>query len=75
MQMERLHSKTIEYFDGLSLSARKAQEVLFRTPAGFVLYLSTQDERPACEERVLRLDAREALLWLNETESNSPHWA
>ena len=70
MQMERLHWRTIEYFDGDNLDARKAQEVLFRTRAGFVLYLSSDHQGPASEERIVRLDAREALLWLNETESS-----
>jgi hypothetical protein len=67
--MEKLHSRTIEYFDGDNLDARKGHEVLFRTPGGFVLYLSSDDQQPASKERIVRLDAREALLWLNETES------
>ena len=72
--MEKLHSRTIEYFDGDNLDGRKAREVLFRTPGGFVLYLSSDNQGPTSEERIVRLDAREALLWLNETES-SRHWA
>jgi hypothetical protein len=44
-----------------------AREALFRTDAGsFLLYLASEG-KTGCEERILFLDCREALVWLNAT--------
>jgi len=33
---------------------------------GFILYLSDGAPSSSCKERMIRLDLREALIWLNE---------
>lgn len=63
--MQLISSRTIET---TTLSAGEAREALFRDDNGtFILYRA--DGKPAVtgEDRVLRLDLREALIWLNET--------
>jgi hypothetical protein len=64
MQMLRL--RNVPFIDTDSLAAAEGREALFRDDHGFVLYLSTDVSTPSGEERILRLGAREALIWLNE---------
>jgi hypothetical protein len=64
--MKLICSRTISLLDVQSLAPREAKEALFRDENGFVLYLSDGAQPPALEERLISLDAREALLWLNE---------
>ena len=66
--MKLICSRTISFLDAQSLVPRKATEALFREENGFVLYLS---DGAALEERLISLDAREALLWINEEPSGS----
>jgi hypothetical protein len=65
--MQLIFSRTIPFLDAHSLAAGRAREALFRCDSGdFVLYLSDGKTRSANEERVIFLEPREALLWLNE---------
>jgi hypothetical protein len=68
--MQLIFSRTIPFVDTQSLEADQAREVLFRNGSGFVLYLSGGDVSPAAEERVISLDLREALIWLNEASQH-----
>jgi|1186.fasta_scaffold152747_2 hypothetical protein len=73
--MQMLHSKKVEFLDAATLNECQARETLFRNAAGFILYLSNGSGSAASEERVIRLGAREALLWLNERETDcSSFW-
>jgi hypothetical protein len=67
--MKLICSRTISFLDAQSLEPREAKEALFRDESGFVLYVSDGAPLPAPEERLISLDAREALLWLNEKPS------
>jgi hypothetical protein len=50
---------------------RNGREALFRQSDGsFILYLSDGDGLPGAEERLVRLDARAALIWANEPPEN-----
>jgi len=70
--MKLICSRTISFLDAQSLKPREAKEALFRDENGFVLYLSDGALPSTLEERLISLDAREALLWLNEKPSG---WA
>ncbi len=62
-----IFSRTIPFLDTDSLATGEAREILFRDADNrFILYLSGGMASDA-EERVVRLDMREALIWLNET--------
>jgi hypothetical protein len=50
----------------VSLKARKAKEVLLRDDNGFMLYLADDASVPGRYDRIIQLEAREALLWLHE---------
>jgi hypothetical protein len=64
--MQMLHSRTVRFVDSDTLAEREAREALFRGENGFILYLSGGELSSSGEERVLFLELREALLWLNE---------
>ena len=68
MQMICLRNIGVPDTDSLAPSA--AREVLFRDRNGFLLYLSKHGWSTTNEERIVRLGAREALIWLNEGEPN-----
>jgi hypothetical protein len=68
--MQLIASRTIPFIDAQSLEAGQAREALFRNKSGFVLYLSDGDVSPAAEERVISLELREALIWLNEASQD-----
>jgi hypothetical protein len=64
--MQMISTRAIAFLDVQSLAAGQAREALFRDGDGsFLLYLC--DGEPATEERLILLDPREALLWLNES--------
>jgi hypothetical protein len=65
-RMELVRSRTVPFLDAETLAFRTAREALFRTDGVFILYLSDGRSAPAAEERVIKLSAREALIWLNE---------
>jgi hypothetical protein len=58
--------RAIPAIDVNSLTPFEAREVLFRCESGYLLYLSKELPAEPPEERVVMLDARDALLWLNE---------
>jgi hypothetical protein len=74
--MQLVLSRTIPFIDSQSLAPRQAREALFRTTGNhFVLYLAESNSSSASEERVILLDLREALIWLNEpSEQSGSFW-
>lgn len=69
--MRLVASRTCPFIDSRSLEMRNGREALFRQSDGsFILYLSDSDKLPGAEERIVRLDARAALLWANEPPEN-----
>ncbi len=65
--MQMIYSRTIEFLDTQSLAPGLAREALFRDADGFILYLSDDMASSNAQERIIRLEMREALIWLNET--------
>jgi hypothetical protein len=76
LDMELISSRTIPFLDSRSLAQGHAREALFRTDGDrFVLYLADGHPSSASEERVIFLDLREALIWLNESaEQHGSFW-
>ena len=76
LDMQLISSRTIPFLDSRSLASGQGREVLFRAKGNrFVLYLADGDPSSAGEERVVFLDLREALLWLNEpSEQRGSFW-
>jgi hypothetical protein len=66
LDLQLISSRTIPFLDSQSLAPGQAREALFRTGGRFVLYLADGGPSLAGEERVILLDLREALVWLNE---------
>jgi hypothetical protein len=66
--MQMISSRTIPFIDAGSLAPGEAREALFRDENNsFLLYLSDGVPCSNAEERLVRLELREALIWLNET--------
>lgn len=74
--MRLISSRTIPFLDSETLAPRQAREALFRTAGDrFVLYLADDGPPSDGEERVMFLDLREALIWLNEpAEQQGSFW-
>jgi hypothetical protein len=73
--MQMISSRTIPFIDAQSLAPGQAREALFRDENGFILYLSDSVASSNMEERIVRLEMREALIWLNETpEDGGAFW-
>jgi hypothetical protein len=68
--MQMLFLRNIALLDTETLAPGEAREALFRDRRGYLLYLSTCIPSLFNEERIIRLGAREALIWLNEGEWN-----
>lgn len=68
--MQLVSSRIVRFIDSVSLEAGRAREVLFRNSSGFILYLSDDDHSSVPEERLISLELREALIWLNEGYSD-----
>jgi hypothetical protein len=64
--LQLVSSRIVRFIDSESLEASSAREVLFRNNSGFILYLSDDDYSSAPQERLISLELREALIWLNE---------
>jgi hypothetical protein len=65
--MQMISSRTIPFLDDQTLAPGSAREVLFRDEhCGFILYLSDNLAPSDPKETIIRLDAREALIWLNQ---------
>ena len=67
-KMELLIKRSIPVLDVVSLEYREAKEALFRDGNRFILYLSDGLPPPRCNERLIPLSSRDALLWLNENQ-------
>jgi len=74
--MQMIHLRKIPFIDVQSLASRQAREALFRDQNdGFILYLSDVEDPSNSEERIIHLEPREALIWLNETpEDGGTFW-
>jgi hypothetical protein len=74
--MQLISSRAVPIIDSQSLAPGRAREALFRTSGDrFVLYLADGDDSSAGEERIIFLDLREALIWLNEpSEQRGSFW-
>jgi hypothetical protein len=74
--LKLIASRIIPFIDGNSLEQRSAREALFRgEDGGFVLYLSDSDSLPGAEERLIALNPRDALIWINESaEARGSFW-
>lgn len=74
--MKLIASRIIPFIDGDSLEERSGREALFRgEDGGFVLYLSDSDSLSGADERLIALDSRDALIWLNESaEASGSFW-
>ncbi|HXN66729.1 MAG TPA: hypothetical protein VN926_03645 [Bradyrhizobium sp.] len=59
-----LASRRYPFIDSDALVERQARDTLFRIPDGsFFLHLS--NDKAADEDRLVRIDSRAALIWLN----------
>src|SRR5215475_1930246 len=76
LDMQLVSSRMIPFLDSETLATRQAREALFRAADDrFVLYLADGDCSSTGEERVMFLDLREALIWLNEpAEQHGSFW-
>ncbi|MGY3506870.1 hypothetical protein ACVWXP_007443 [Bradyrhizobium sp. USDA 4463] len=74
--MQLVSSRTVSFIDVPSLAACEAKEALFHHDSkGFILYLSGGGRPSTSEERVIFLELREALVWLNEPpEDQGSFW-
>jgi hypothetical protein len=75
--MQMICSRKIPFIDVQSLALRQAREALFRDANnGFILYLSGGVNSSNMEERIIRLETREALIWLNEaSDDGAAFWS
>jgi hypothetical protein len=64
--MQMIASRIIPFLDVQSLAPGNALEALFRDEKGFILYLSDGAPSSNRQERLIRLEVREALVWLHE---------
>ncbi|PJG53079.1 hypothetical protein CVM73_22125 [Bradyrhizobium forestalis] len=74
--MQLVSSRTVSFIDVSSLAICEAKEALFHDESnGFILYLTGGSPSSASEERLLFLELREALVWLNEPpEDQGSFW-
>jgi hypothetical protein len=63
--------RSISALDTESLECREAKEALFCDGDRFVLYLSDGAPSPSRKERIVSLSSREALLWLNDDQTEA----
>jgi hypothetical protein len=67
--MQLVASRSYPFLDSLSLEERTARDCLFRVAGGtFLLYMKTQNDAEESDHRLIHLDCRAALLWLNACE-------
>jgi len=76
LDMQLVSSRTVPFLDSPSLAPGLAREALFRADGHrFILYLADGNSSSSSEERVIFLDLREALIWLNEPpEQRGSFW-
>ena len=67
MPLQMISSRTVPFLDDQTLAPGNAREALFRDErCGFILYQSNDLAQSEPNERIMRLDARAALIWLNQ---------
>ena len=65
--MQMISSRTIPLLNDQTLALGELREVLFRDEHyGFILYLSDGPSPSKPNERIVRLEMRDALIWLNQ---------
>jgi hypothetical protein len=74
--LKLIASRIIPFIDGSSLEERTGREALFRVEdGGFLLYLSDSDGLCGADERLIALNSRDALIWINESaEASGSFW-
>jgi hypothetical protein len=74
--MQMISSRIIPFLDADTLASGLAREALFRDKNNcFILYLSDEMSSSTMNERIIHLEMREALIWLNEISKNeSSFW-
>ena len=72
--MQLVSSRIVRSIDSQSTEAGSGREALFRNSSGFILYLAANDYSSAPEERLISLELREALIWLNEGPDHGSFW-
>jgi len=72
--MQLMVSRSYSVIDAQTLAEYVARDALFRTADGsYLLYMAGRQVES--EERILFLDCRDALLWLNETpDARGSYW-
>ena len=76
MPLQMISSRTVPFLDDQTLAPGNAREALFRDErCGFILYQSDDLAQSGPNERIMRLDAREALIWLNQAAENGELFA
>ncbi len=65
--MDLLGSRIYPFIDSETLVEHQARDTLFRMTDGtFLLHLSSSG-RPLDDDRLIRIDSRAALMWINAT--------
>ena len=68
-------SRTIPFIDTDALATGEAREILFRDNENRLILYLTGGVSPKVEERILLLDMRSALIWLNEeSQGEASFW-
>jgi hypothetical protein len=74
--MQVISFRIVPFIDSHPLEEREGREGLLRDGSGFNLYLTDGDPSSAPEERIISLEPREALIWLNEArEDQGSFWS
>jgi hypothetical protein len=73
--MQLMVSRSYPVIDAQTLAEYVARDALFRTTEGSYLLYMASGRQVESEERILFLDCRDALLWLNETpDARGSYW-
>jgi hypothetical protein len=73
--MQLMVSRSYPVIDAQTLAEYVARDALFRTADGSYLLYMASGRQVGPEERILFLDCRDALLWLNETpDARGSYW-
>jgi hypothetical protein len=73
--MQLMVSRSYPVVDTQTLAEYVARDALFRTADGSYLLYMASGRQVESEERIVFLDCRDALLWLNETpDARGSYW-
>ena len=73
--MQLMVSRSYPAIDAQTLAEHFARDALFRIADGSYLLYMASERQIDCEERMLLLDCRDALLWLNEPpDARGSYW-